>query len=178
MEDYSEEDELDDIADPRITEMESEDEAPKLVEAAKDKKKNKKRPADESDEDQDILDKILKKDEPVLNGEQKLSKKQKKKLKNNAGHPADAPVADAQAGAKKEPTAKKDTPTKDGKDEGKEAINGSGKKVQFADKLVQEPPKVEKKTEKTDKKTWTTNGVKIDERKVGTGPKAKKGVRK
>ncbi|KAI1341502.1 hypothetical protein F5Y15DRAFT_376293 [Xylariaceae sp. FL0016] len=70
--DDSEIDELDDVADPRITEVDSdEEEAPKLVEA---KGKNK-RPADDEVEG---LDEMIAK-------ETKLSKKQQKKLKNNKG---------------------------------------------------------------------------------------------
>lgn len=68
-----EDDELDGVDDPRIMEVDSdEEEAPKLVEAGK-KGKNK-RAAEE-----DGLDELISKDDS------KLSKKQQKKLKNNKG---------------------------------------------------------------------------------------------
>ncbi|KAI0120298.1 hypothetical protein F4776DRAFT_633648 [Hypoxylon sp. NC0597] len=95
IEDYdsedSEVDELDDIKDPRVTEIESdEEEAPKLV-AAETKKGRNKRPAEDEAEG---LDEMMAKAE-----ETKLSKKQQKKLKNNKGEP----VAKEEA---------KDTPSK------------------------------------------------------------------
>jgi FK506-binding nuclear protein len=174
-EDYSEEDELDDMADPRIMEVDSEEEAPKLVKADK---KSKKRAADDLEDEEDILKKVLKAEEPAVNGE-KLTKSQKKKLKNNAGQAADAPVPDTKAGAEKK-TGKKETPVKGGK----EQVNGSDKKkVQFAEKLVQDQPtkseskadaKADKKSDK-DKKTWKVNGVTVDERKAGSGKQAKAG---
>jgi len=159
-EDYSEEDELDGLEDPRVMEVDSDEEAPKLIKA----KDSKKRAADDSEED--ILEKVLKADE-------KLSKSQKKKLKNNAGKATDAPAADAAAGAKKETPVKKD----------KEQTNGSDKKkVQFAEKLVQDQPSTKsepkaadaKKSEK-EKKTWKVQGVTVDERKSGNGKQAKSG---
>ena len=68
------------MADPRITEVDDEEEeAPKLVTAKADKKGKNKRPAEE--EAQSIDDMIAKE---AATGE-KLSKKQAKKLKNNAG---------------------------------------------------------------------------------------------
>ncbi|OTA69171.1 hypothetical protein K449DRAFT_384078 [Hypoxylon sp. EC38] len=83
IEDYdsedSEVDELDNLKDPRITEIESdEEEAPKLV-AAETKKGKNKRPAEDETEG---LDEMMAKAE-----ETKLSKKQQKKLKNNKGEP-------------------------------------------------------------------------------------------
>merc|ERR1711981_1331432 len=95
-------------------------EAPKLIKA----KDSKKRAADDSEED--ILEKVLKADE-------KLSKSQKKKLKNNAGKATDAPAADAAAGAKKETPVKKD-------------------KVQIAEKLVQDQPSTKSKPKAADAK--------------------------
>lgn len=168
-EDYSEEDELDGLEDPRVMEVDSEEEPPKLVKAKKD---NKKRAADDSEDD--ILEKVLKAEEPAVNGE-KLSKSQKKKLKNNAGKATDAPI-EAAAGAEK-----KDTPVK----AAKEQANGSDKKkVQFAEKLVQDQPvtksepkadaKTEKKADK-EKKTFKVQGVTVDERKSGSGKQAKAG---
>ncbi|KAI1760977.1 hypothetical protein GGR53DRAFT_55225 [Hypoxylon sp. FL1150] len=85
----SEVDDLDDLADPRITEIDTdEEEAPKLV-AAATKGKNK-RPA----EDASLEDLMAKAEEP------KLSKKQQKKLKNNRGEPIESktePAKDAAA---------------------------------------------------------------------------------
>lgn len=79
-----ESDALDDVEDPRVTEVESEDEAPKLVEASK---KSKKRAAEDAAES---LDDLISKDDA------KLSKKQQKKLKNNSGEA----VAAEEAGKK------------------------------------------------------------------------------
>lgn len=75
-----ESDELDDLKNPRVTEVESEDEeAPKLVEAKKGKNK---RPAEDVVEN---LDDLISK-----SGDAKLSKKQQKKLKNNKGEAVSA----------------------------------------------------------------------------------------
>ncbi|KAK8138432.1 FK506-binding protein 4 [Apiospora sp. TS-2023a] len=72
--DESEDDELDGLEDPRIMEIDDDDEAPKLV--AADSKKGKKRAADEEAETLDSL---------IAKSDTKLSKKQQKKLKNNKG---------------------------------------------------------------------------------------------
>jgi FK506-binding nuclear protein len=85
-----ESDELDDVEDPRVTEVDSEEEAPELVETGK-KGKNKRAAEDES------LDDLIAKDES------KLSKKQQKKLKNNQG---EAVAADDKKDAKKVQFAK------------------------------------------------------------------------
>ena len=173
-----ESDDLDDLEDPRVTEVATdEDEIPKLV---KDTGKGKnKRPAEDSADEEanldDIMAKSLKKDEavPATNGDdKKLSKTEKKrlkKLKKNDGEaaPVEAPAADA----------KKDT-------------NGSEKKsVQFAKNLEQGPTpsgtpvaKSDKTAEKTaaapaTKSVKEVQGVTIDDRKIGTGPAAKKSNR-
>ena len=87
-----ESDELDDIEDPRVAEVESEEEeAPKLVPTEGKKGKNK-RPADEVE---GLDEQMAKAAEP------KLSKKKQKKLKNNNG---EAVVAEE---AKKEVKADK-----------------------------------------------------------------------
>ncbi|KAL2352099.1 hypothetical protein BJ546DRAFT_238735 [Cryomyces antarcticus] len=164
------EDELDELEDPRVTQVESEEEeAPKLVKAAK-KGKNKRAAEESEDEEAGGLDALISKSikpEAATNGEAKLSKKQLKKLKNNAG----------EAVAAENKTGKKDeiSPAK------------SDKKVQFAKNLEQGPtpsPKVDAKTDtaKTDKPKGslgvkTVQGVKIDDKKLGTGPAAKKGDR-
>ncbi|KAF2807938.1 uncharacterized protein BDZ99DRAFT_391959 [Mytilinidion resinicola] len=171
LDDEDEEDDvLDSIKDPRITEVDSEEEeAPKLVKAAKSKGKNK-RPADDSDEEQavtldDMISKSMK-SEPATNGEQHLSKKQLKKLKKNDGQ--------ATATAKDQ----KDTPNS----------AKSDKKVQFAKNLEQGPTGSPlaangkngvKKDEslKTGLGPKIVQGVTIDDKKLGKGPAAKKGDR-
>ena len=181
---YDESDELDDIEDPRITELGSEDEAeaPKLVTAEPESKKGKnKRVAEDSEPAglDDIMAKSLKPEVPATNGEQKLSKKQLKKLKNNAGKAVDA-SAPSTNGAKAE--------SKDAKADGAEARD---KKVKFAKNLEQGPSgtntasaaEKEKKadTKKDAEKPKATlgvkmvQGVKIDDKKLGSGPAAKKG---
>ncbi|CAJ2500984.1 Uu.00g038370.m01.CDS01 [Anthostomella pinea] len=91
--DDSEADELDDISDPRVTEVDSEEEeTPKAVVSKKGKNK---RPAEE---EVDGLDEMIAK---ASAGETKLSKKQQKKLKNNKGESVEATAETA-----------KDTPTK------------------------------------------------------------------
>jgi FK506-binding nuclear protein len=151
--DEDESDELDGLGDPRITEVDSEEEeAPKLVE---EKGKNK-RSADEID---GSLDDIMAKSLRAEADEPKLSKKQLKKLKKNNGEAAAAKTEEATA-----PKSDK-----------------SDKKVQFAKNLEQGPTgSAEKaKTEDTKAKVGvkTVNGVKIDDKKIGTGPACKKGNR-
>ncbi|KAI4173979.1 MAG: hypothetical protein LQ348_006440 [Seirophora lacunosa] len=196
-----ESDELDNLDDPRITEVQSdEEEAPKLVknEAATKKGKNK-RPADElADEPaslDDIMAKVLK-PEPATNGEPKLSKKQMKKLKNNAGKAVEAAVENKEV-------KKVDSSSKDA------SSPKADKKVQFAKNLEQgpsgaakdpkgdttqgakEPKKETKKEGKAEAKAEATvngetpkaslgsktlqGGVKVDDKKLGTGPACKKG---
>ena len=194
-----ESDELDDLGDPRITEVESEDEAPKLVKAEKadqsaQKGKNK-RAAEVSDDEpvtlDAIMDKSLKPAEPAVTGatEPKLSKRQLKKLKNNAGKAAEAAVENKNV--KKEdsssPKAGKNAKTEDS------SAPKSDKKVQFAKNLEQGPSnggKEVKPESKADAKPpkegnekskpglgqkMLQDGVQIDDRKLGTGPAAKKG---
>ncbi|PHH84575.1 hypothetical protein CDD83_1705 [Cordyceps sp. RAO-2017] len=79
-----ESDELDGVENPRVTEVDSDDEAPKLVETKKGKNK---RPADDAGGN---LDDLIAK----AGGEAKLSKKQQKKLKNNKGEPVAAAAED------------------------------------------------------------------------------------
>ena len=196
---YDEEsDELDDLEDPRITEVASEEEPPTLVKKDEIEKKEEsakkgknKRAREESDDEKtppapasldDIMAKSLKPAEPATNGETKLSKKQLKKLKNNAGKAVD--VAVEQKDIKKEDAAAaKDSPVK------------SDKKVQFAKNLEQGPassPATLKgdskaKTDADSKKEETkpkaslgakvVQGVKVDDKKLGKGPAAKKGSR-
>lgn len=152
--DESEDDELDGLDDPRITEVDSdEEEAPKLVAAGK--KANKKRAA-ESEDDVTLDDLITK-----TNGE--ASKKQAKKLKKNDGQAAPG----AQESAKKAAEAASDK-----------------KKVQFAKNLELGPtgspkvdaPKTEAKKE-TPKGPRNVSGVTVDDKREGKGKAAKKGDR-
>ncbi|KAF2722331.1 hypothetical protein K431DRAFT_245222 [Polychaeton citri CBS 116435] len=159
-----EEDELDDLENPRITEVDEEEEvAPKLVKAPTkaDKKGKNKRAADESDEDG--LDALISKSatvEPTANGDQKLSKKQLKKMKKNDGS--------AVAIEEKEVEVP--------------SSNKSDKKVQFAKQLEQGPTPT-KETNGADAKSKgalgvkTVQGVTIDDKKLGTGPASKAGDR-
>lgn len=195
--DDEESDELDTLEDPRITEVASEDEEvpPKLVkkdEIAKKeepaKKGKNKRAREESNDEKevsasldDIMAKSLKPAEPTTNGETKLSKKQLKKLKNNAGKAVEAANGDKEG--KKEDAAPKDSPLK------------GDKRVQFAKNLEQGPAsspdtlktdskdktKTEPKTEEGEPKASLgvkiVQGVKIHDKKSGTGSAAKKGSR-
>ncbi|KAI0974536.1 hypothetical protein F4678DRAFT_380551 [Xylaria arbuscula] len=147
----SEVDELDDLQDPRITEVDSdeEEEAPKLVES----KKGKKRPAEEAPES---LDDMITKANAAEEG--KLSKKQQKKLKNNKG----------EAIAKEE--AKAEAP--------KDASAKTDKKVQFAKNLEQGPTGSAAAAEKgAALGVKVVQGVTVDDRKIGSGRAVKKGNR-
>lgn len=161
-----ESDELDGLDDPRITELDSEEE--EVVPKAKaDKKGKNKRAADEMANASldDIIAKAVKAD--ATEEEPKLSKKQQKKLKKNNGEAAEVKAEEAKAAD----------------------ANGS-KKVQFAKNLEQGPTgSAEKPKAKADAKSKadaspsgkpalgvkTVNGVKIDDKKIGTGPACKSG---
>ncbi|EHK50040.1 uncharacterized protein TrAtP1_007925 [Trichoderma atroviride] len=98
-EDDSEEesDDLDDLEDPRVAEIESDEEVPKLVPTDSKKGKNKR-----SAEEAEGLDELISKA-----SESKLSKKQQKKLKNNKGEAVAAEEKDeAKKDAKKVQFAK------------------------------------------------------------------------
>ncbi|CAF9902796.1 MAG: peptidylprolyl isomerase fpr4 [Alectoria fallacina] len=202
LEDDEESDELDTLEDPRITEVasEDEDEPPKLVkkdEVAKKEepaKKGKNKRAREESEDEkdvpasldDIMAKSLKPEEPTTNGETKLSKKQLKKLKNNAGKAVEAAVENKEVKKEEKKVNKEDAAVKDS------PLKGD-KKVQFAKNLEQGPVS-SPETPKTDNKdnakpdlkkeegkpkaslgVKIVQGVKIDDKKLGSGPAAKKG---
>lgn len=204
LDEEEEGDELDDLDDPRITELTSDDEEPpKLIgkdaKGAKDRKdakpvaepakakmpevakgsKNKRAAEDEGEDPEpptldDIMSKSLKPATDNPDGEPKLSKKQLKKLKNNAGKAVQPPAGS---------TAKKD----DAPPEGNGAGGKGDKKVQFAKNLESGPSgegDVSKADAKTEKKKdgksgglgiKTVQGVVIDDRKLGTGPAAKNG---
>ncbi|PPJ53870.1 hypothetical protein CBER1_03238 [Cercospora berteroae] len=163
LDEYDEEDELDDMEDPRITELDDEDEAPALIEAKSskaDKKGKNKRLAEDETADGSAIDELIanaaKKE--GANGE-KLSKKQLKKLKKN-----DGTAIPADEVAKKEAEAPGSTK--------------SDKKVSFAKELEQGPtPTKDAKKDKASTGPRTVSGVKIDDRKVGSGPAAKAGDR-
>ncbi|EZF16660.1 hypothetical protein H112_05656 [Trichophyton rubrum D6] len=151
-----ESDELDDMANPRVMEIDTDEEEEVKAQAhtkqSKKEKKGKKRPADDSDEEPNLDDMISKtlKDEPATNGGVKLSKKQLKKLKKNNGEAAETEAA--------------------------KANTKSDKKVQFAKDLEQGP---------TPSKTAQTGtlgvkqvqGVTVDDKKLGAGKQVKKGDR-
>ena len=127
--------------------------------------------------------KSLKPAQPATNGEVKLSKKQLKKLKNNAGKAVEAAIENKDI--------KKEEKKKDTKEE--LASPKVDKKVQFAKNLEQGPAnglKDQKADTKADSKpetkkdsdkpkaslgVKTIQGVKIDDKKLGSGPAAKKG---
>lgn len=191
-EDMDEIDELDGMEDPRVTELdEEEDEAPALIKASKNSTKTNKnkRPAPESaDEDEaeagaQGLDEMIADARAVqasVSGEQqqKLSKKERKalkKLKNNDGSAAPAPSAPVKTDEKKETEAPSSTK--------------SDKKVSFAKELEQGPtptkapekstPAADDSKSKSSASTGvkTVQGVTVDDRKIGTGQAAKNGDR-
>lgn len=193
--DDDESDELDDMADPRVMEIDSDEETPGLVKSA-GKGKNK-RAAEESEEEDanldDIMAKSIKPPEPTTAAEEKpLTKTQKKKLKKLKKNDGEAAPVDrsTSAGSKSEAKAEKKSPEASKKET---VINGE-KKVQFAKNLEQGPtPSATKEVSgemskenpkgptKDDAKASGSlgvkdvQGVKVDDRKTGSGPQAKKG---
>lgn len=130
----------------------------------------------------DIMAKSLKPEEPTTNGEPQLSKKQMKKLKNNAGVAVAAALED------------KSVKKVDSKPiESSESPGTKDKKVKFAKNLEQGPSgtAAETKAQTNGEKKATANketekpkvelgvktvqGIKIDDKKLGTGSVAKKG---
>lgn len=167
--DSDESDELDGLEDPRITEVESDEEdAPKLVKAG-DKKGKNKRSADELDGGASLDDIMAKSAKEEAAEEPKLSKKQLKKLKKNNGEAVPA---------KEEPKKAEKTE----KTEKTEKADKADKKVQFAKNLEQGPtgsaePKAPAKGNTATLGVKTVDGVKVDDKKLGSGPAAKKGNR-
>ncbi|KAI4730275.1 hypothetical protein E4T49_01872 [Aureobasidium sp. EXF-10728] len=150
------EDDLDDLEDPRITEVDD-DEAPALVPAKAEKKADKKGKKRAAEDEAETLDDLISKAKPA-------EKKNAKKVKTNEGKavPAD------------EAAKKLETP----------AAAKSDKKVQFSKNLELGPtgsssPAVAKGAEKSKAApaVKTVNGVTIDDKKIGSGPAAKKGDR-
>ena len=183
--DEDESDELDNMKDPRITEVGSDDEEepPKLITKDEPTKKGKNKRAHEDSSEveptavnlDDMIKKSLKPTESAANGaskeEPKLSKKQLKKLKNNAGKAVEAAIENKNV--KKDDVAKKEDENPKG-----------DKKVQFAKNLEQGPsasPSTLNETAKDDEKPKATlgkkiiSGITIDDKKLGKGPVAKKG---
>ncbi|KAI9823573.1 MAG: peptidylprolyl isomerase fpr4 [Thelocarpon impressellum] len=163
-----ESDELDELEDPRITELHSEEEkdVPKLAAVKQGKKGKNKRAAEDSDAEPTNLDDIMAKSlkpEAATNGEQKLSKKQMKKLKNNAGEPVEVAAAPDHKEGKKGDKAIKESPGAKG-----------DKKVQFAKDLEQGPSGADKGG-KASLGVKVVQGVTVDDKKLGSGPAAKKG---
>lgn len=154
--DDDESDELDDMANPRVMEIDTDEEeevkAQTQAKQSKKEKKGKKRPADDSDEEPNLDDMISKtlKDEPATNGETKSSKKQMKKLKKNNGEAAEAEAA--------------------------KANTKSDKKVQFA-KDLEQGPTPSKTTQTGTLGVKQVQGVTVDDKKLGTGKQVKKGDR-
>lgn len=181
-------DELDDLADPRVKEVDTDEgEPPKLVAPATGKSKNK-RPAPASDDEEgdeeanldDIMAKSLKAEEPKAAAKEepkKLTKAEKKKLKKLKKNDGEAAPASTTSPNSKTAEPKKEATTANGE-----------KKVQFAKNLEQGPTPSATPPTKSDNKSEpkgsggkATLGVKevqgviIDDRKLGTGPAAKKG---
>ena len=169
--DEDESDDLDELEDPRITEVDSdEDEVPKLIAKAEKKGKNK-RSADELEEGASLDDIMAKALKPEVDEEPKLSKKQLKKLKKNNGEAASVKPEELKNGAAKDAVAAK-----------------TDKKVQFAKNLEQGPTGSTEKAKlqaaapakDKDSKAGSVkviDGVKIDDKKPGTGRACKKGDR-
>lgn len=151
--DEDSEDELDDMEDPRIMEIED-DEAPALVPAKAEKKADKKGKKRAAEDEAETLDDLISKAKPA--------EKNAKKVKTNEGK---AVPADEAAKKLETPAAKSD------------------KKVQFSKNLELGPtgsssPAVAKGAEKSKAPAVkTVNGVTIDDKKIGSGPAAKKGDR-
>jgi FK506-binding nuclear protein len=173
-------DELDNLAAPRLTEVEEDEEAPTLIKVTKKKGKRVALELDDDEVDAALDDLIgASKQESKKEGkkEGKKDKHPSKKLKNNEGQAitgSDATVANGST--KKDDTkAKEPKPTKStGKNEKKDSpANGSAKKVQFAEKLEQGPTPSANVNGSLGKKV--VKGVNIDDRKAGNGPTAKKG---
>ena len=142
------------MEDPRITEVDSDnEEAPALIKA-QDKKGKNKRSADTLDDGNSLDDIMAKSLKPEAEDETKLSKKQLKKLKKNNGEAAASKTAEQ---------------TKDS------AAAKADKKVQFAKNLEQGPTGSSKATETKAAGPRTVQGVKIDDKKLGKGPACKKG---
>lgn len=161
---------MDNIKDPRLVELPSDEEAPQLVKAKPAKSKNKR--AAEVDIEY-ILEGYLGK-APV----EKSDKPQAKKLKNNAGQAVPGAETNGNTKAAKEvkteerKDSKKTKKEKEAKKE--ETPQSNGKKVQFAE-ILEQGPTPSKNAPAPTKGPRNVNGVTVDDKKTGTGPTAKKG---
>jgi len=156
----SEDDVLDGLVDPRVMEIDmDEEEAPELIKAAV--KPTKKRAAETLDESPESILKAH------VNGLTKEEKRQAKKQKKNDGQAVAAGATEEPKKGKKEAAASKkdDTPIT------------NGKKVQFAEKLEQGPTPSKNGPPTKSTGPRKVNGVTVDDKKVGTGPTIKKGDR-
>ena len=150
--DESEEDELDGLENPRITEVDSEEEAPKLVNAKKNKKGNKRAAEEEASLD-DLISKA------ATNGDAKSTKKVKK---NDGQAVAAEPAKKAE---------KVETPSSD-----KKKVQFS-KNLEMG---PTGSPRVDEKKEAAKpaaKGPRNVSGVTVDDKKEGKGKAAKKGDR-
>jgi FK506-binding nuclear protein len=213
-----EEDELDTLEMPRIAEVDTDDEeVPKLVQSKAGKKGKNKRAAEDLDDEPASLDDMMAKNSKpssAVNGEPKLSKKQLKKQKNNAGEAvAAAATTKEEPGKDKKsvqfaknleqgPTGKAKDKAKDMKKEVKSESNAKDKSKSNADdksksksnaddKSKSKSSSEDKSKSNSEDKTKSNsedkskpalgvkvvNGVKIDDKKLGKGPGAKKGDR-
>ncbi|KIW80311.1 hypothetical protein Z517_06926 [Fonsecaea pedrosoi CBS 271.37] len=179
LEDVDEDsDALDDLEDPRITEIDKDEEIETIKVNKQAAKGKNKRPAEDDGDDEeednldDIVAKSLKKEEAKAAGSEKLSKAEKKRLKKLKKNDGEAVAVDASA---------------EGKKEAAQANGSSEKKVQFAKNLEQgpTPSATPAKSDSKDKSgtgsgtlgVKEVQGVTIDDRKLGSGPAAKKGAR-
>jgi FK506-binding nuclear protein len=169
--DDEESDILDALEDPRVTEVDSEEEAPKLVKAEEKKGKNK-RSADELDESASLDDIMAKSLKSEAAAEPKLSKKQLKKLKKNNGEAAPVKAEETKNGEVKSDKADKKVQFAKNLEQGP---TGSAEKAKAAEAVA--PVKENAEKSKASLGVKTVNGVKIDDKKLGSGPAAKKGDR-
>lgn len=174
-----ESDELDDLDNPRITELDDSDDGlvSQPTKDAEKKKGKNKRSADQIEDENSLEGMMAKSMKSASTEEPKLSKKQLKKLKKNNGQAAnpnaDSSTKDDKAKAKREieEISKKNNTEK------------NDKKVQFAKNLEQGPTGSadKEKTEQTTNQNKaslgikTVDGVKIDDKKLGSGRACKNG---
>lgn len=168
----SESDDLDDLEDPRIQEVATDEEAevkrPEKKTNKKAEKKSLKRAAEELERSDLNLDELIAKSKEVKEAaatpEKKLSKKQLKKLKANDGKAIDTT---AEAKAKKVMFAKE-------LEQGPTPSPAADKKAKEQKKPEVKKSEV-KKSEAAGKSSKVVEGVTIMDSKVGTGRAAKQG---
>jgi FK506-binding nuclear protein len=168
--DDEESDILDALEDPRVTEVDSDEEQPPKLVKAEEKKGKNKRSADELDEGASLDDIMAKSLKSEAAAEPKLTKKQLKKLKKNNGEAAAAKVEETKNGEVKSDKADKKVQFAKNLEQGP---TGSAEKAKVAEAPLKENTEKGKPT----LGVKTVNGVKIDDKKLGSGPAAKKGDR-